>query len=253
MLPGARGFSMQHICNMPRPGPPDGSSKWSAVMPNVKSCPMGGDADEDEGARQDEAIKAWRRDLCEQHLEHCERAWRAGVLMAISEAVATCRMYCEPPPEWLAEAVAGLVHRRQTAAEKRRHWENYIHYARWDAVKELRERADELRDWFRESKLRERERQKSDHVSARHYHPHRQNPAHRSQQPSVRDPLGDPIAQLLSADRLSWDTTYEAVALVLTGTPAAGGVEAIRRSYAIVERDMNHDRAAKYFLAGRPG
>jgi hypothetical protein len=69
----------------------------------------------------------------------CERAWHAGVSDAVVDAIALCDVYGVPPPAWLAGAVRALVARTPSAKRKM----DLIHYARWDAVQELRDRKGE--------------------------------------------------------------------------------------------------------------
>jgi hypothetical protein len=81
---------------------------------------------------------------CAGMLAACEKAWRSGLLLAVADAVEICRLSRQPPPDWLAEAVAVTVTKRMTKFERRRRRQDMIHLVRWDAVTELRERRHEL-------------------------------------------------------------------------------------------------------------
>lgn len=90
------------------------------------------------------AAKRWRDRSFYEHMKRCEAAWRAGVSLAVAEAVSICRIYQHLPPPWLDEAVAQIVEQKQTPAEAQEYLFNMKHYTRWDAVKELRERKAEF-------------------------------------------------------------------------------------------------------------
>lgn len=81
------------------------------------------------------------QNLTEHELEICERAWEAGVSEAVADAVELCERASLPPPTWLVGAIGFLV-QRELKHSARRKWD-LIHYARWDAVQELRDRKGE--------------------------------------------------------------------------------------------------------------
>jgi hypothetical protein len=74
-----------------------------------------------------------------RRLETCKRAWRAGNHLALLDALDDCRSFGVPPPAWLVRALIPIVKDR---ASRRR--QDAVHYIRWDAVTELRERRKEL-------------------------------------------------------------------------------------------------------------
>jgi len=85
----------------------------------------------------------------------CERAWRDGSTVALQDAVSVCRQYRRALPDWASEAISAALGAAQKGGVKRRrgertpataHRENIKHYARWDAVREIRDRLDELAD-----------------------------------------------------------------------------------------------------------
>jgi len=96
---------------------------------------------EDDPDDLEEDPEQWRARRFMEHMVSCERAFRAGVIAAATDAVMWCKVYAEPPPEWLVEAVASLTD-RQTPAEAKRHLDNLTHYARYDAVTEHQGRDD---------------------------------------------------------------------------------------------------------------
>jgi hypothetical protein len=74
-----------------------------------------------------------------------KRAWDDGSLAALADAVQLCRQWKIPQPDWVADGVLQMLTEprlcaKLTAAERR----NNMHYARWDAVRELRDRRGEL-------------------------------------------------------------------------------------------------------------
>jgi len=89
-----------------------------------------------------------RRAGFERELRHMEQAWRAGVADALTDAVAWCECFGEPPPRWVSQGVLALVAghvgeqkgpgRLGNVKATRR--QDMIHFARWDAVTECRDR-----------------------------------------------------------------------------------------------------------------
>ena len=82
----------------------------------------------------------WRARRCAEMLALCQKAYRSGVLLAAAEAVEVCRMWRQPPPDWLVDAVAVAISKRMTKIEKKRRRQDMIHYTRWSEVQDLRER-----------------------------------------------------------------------------------------------------------------
>ncbi len=89
-----------------------------------------------------------RRAGFERELRHMEQAWRAGVADALTDAVDWCETFGEPPPRWVSQGVraivAGHVGEQKRPGRlgnvKAARRQDMIHFARWDAVKECRER-----------------------------------------------------------------------------------------------------------------
>jgi hypothetical protein len=89
-------------------------------------------------------LESFARRRCAEQLAACEKAWRAGLLLAVTKGLEICRLYRQPPPGWIVGAVAKVVKERMTKFERRRYRQDLIHYERFDAVRELRERRHEL-------------------------------------------------------------------------------------------------------------
>ena len=69
-----------------------------------------------------------------------ETPWRDGSPAAVIHAVQLCAEYERPMPSWLVKAVIELAKDRISDRDRRNFRNKQIHYARWDAVVELRER-----------------------------------------------------------------------------------------------------------------
>jgi hypothetical protein len=80
----------------------------------------------------------------EKRLTACARAARGGLKLAVVDALVLCESYRRPPPAWLVEEVAQLVSSLTTKIEIKRRRQDMIHFARWDAVRELCDRRDEF-------------------------------------------------------------------------------------------------------------
>jgi len=69
-----------------------------------------------------------------------EAAWRRGDARALSDVVGICGSYRRPLPQWARDGVRAFVEHHRSKPSKR----DRIHYTRWDAVQEIRDRKDEL-------------------------------------------------------------------------------------------------------------
>jgi len=87
-----------------------------------------------------------RQEVYQRTIGSFRAAWAAGVDVAVAEALHCCRRSRQVPPGWLVDAVTQLVTERprETAKLRHRYAMDKVHYARWDAVNELRERKSEL-------------------------------------------------------------------------------------------------------------
>ena len=72
--------------------------------------------------------------------EH-EANWRKGNASALTLAVELCGAHSQPLPKWLRDAVCGFIEAKRPRMKK----QDRIHYTRWDAVMEARERKEELK------------------------------------------------------------------------------------------------------------
>ena len=100
-------------------------------------------------------IEEARRRLVERELGNCQRAWNSGNARAISRAIALCARWDISPPAWIAAGVEAIVSDRvddntsgkgRLARDATRERQDRIHFIRWDAVCEARDRRDELSD-----------------------------------------------------------------------------------------------------------
>jgi hypothetical protein len=89
-----------------------------------------------------------------RRLDWLERHWRAGDSPAVAEAARLCRLFRQPPPPWLVDAIAGLVDQHMPDAERRDRAALAIHMARWEAVRELRERRHQQLEQFNDDRGR---------------------------------------------------------------------------------------------------
>jgi hypothetical protein len=65
----------------------------------------------------------------------------AGAPEAVADAMRLCREFSKSPPPWLVEAVSTLA--GHVADDKAKRKWDMIHFERWDAVRELRDRKGE--------------------------------------------------------------------------------------------------------------
>jgi len=101
-----------------------------------------------------ETPEEWKNRIIRSRLQMYERAARAGSLPAVADAVADCAEFGVSPPSWLVQAVTKIVMlqlRAPIPGAKGRFStreavlrNDLVHYERWDAVVELRERDDSL-------------------------------------------------------------------------------------------------------------
>lgn len=73
---------------------------------------VGGSTQHERGMKRDFDADLWATHRCAETLAACERACRSGLSLAVADAVEICRLYHQPPPDWLAEAVASVAHVR---------------------------------------------------------------------------------------------------------------------------------------------
>ncbi len=71
----------------------------------------------------------------------CERAWNTGAAEAVYDAMNECVRFNRAPPTWLLKAVETLA--RRDVRDKPTRRQDMVHFERWDAVRELRDRKGE--------------------------------------------------------------------------------------------------------------
>lgn len=97
-----------------------------------------------------EAFSNERQSFIERELRFLEKAWQDGRRDALNRAVVFCHQHNLSLPQWAVYAILDLlsgggaigIGRLSNPHERDR--QNSIHYTRWDAVNELRERRREL-------------------------------------------------------------------------------------------------------------
>lgn len=162
-----------------------------------------------------------------------KRAWRAGSLPALADAVTLCTRAGRTLPAWailglrrvLADRFRGQTRRGlgRRARPETAYREDMRHYERWSAVMELQERQAELAAGM---KLQEREWQ----VHGRSF------------------PDGLRCRHQLIVNATTLEERCEAVAEFLKGTEAAGTARTILRSYRLVECHLKKGHGARYYM-----
>jgi hypothetical protein len=181
-----------------------------------------------ETAWWDEAdAERWRQKQFQRQMERCRSAWGTGVSLAVAEAVAWCRIYGYPPPEWLDIAVLIAIGRPQSKEDAKRYHDDLIDFTRWSAVKELREQAVELCE-----------------------HALRRRPGERTEMELLL--IGGWRPSAAAGEQISLDVCFDAVSKALKGTAAQGGSSAVKQSYYRVEHAIEAGEGAKYFLTRQP-
>lgn len=160
-------------------------------------------------------------------LAHYERAWRAGSIPALVDAIILCHEEQTPIPLWLAQATIALIgmlfegkslqRRGRNGKATARYKNAQIHYARWDAVCELKDRRDELIRFVKTLSITERDRR--------------------------------PAFANLVQDK-SLEARCAAVAELFDSTkdPAMGSPATIERSYKKVQKDLKRGAIGLYFI-----
>lgn len=111
------------------------SHSLSGSMQHERDMPFEGTVSQD---------SQWRAHRCAEMLAHCEKAYNSGMMLAAAEAVEICRIYRQPPQDWMVDAVADAISKRMTKIEKKRRRQDMIHYMRWSEVQDLRKRRHDL-------------------------------------------------------------------------------------------------------------
>jgi hypothetical protein len=153
-----------------------------------------------------------RARFIERTLARHESAWRAKSPAALVDAIAFCARVKCPPPEWLVTAFRAVVP----------HWAKRAKIRRGPgAYNTLQERFDQdmidYTRWDALTELRER-----------------------------RQELQDVLRKRWGGT--SWLKCYAAVADHLAKTPAAGGPDAVKKSYQRVNRNIKKGDVARYIV-----
>lgn len=169
----------------------------------------------------------WAARRCAELLAACERAWRTGLQLAVADAVEICRSYRQPPPDWLADAVASIVTSQMSALDRKRRRADLVHHVRWDAVTELRERRFDLLALSRAVPRPLPSVRFADHA---------------------RGLTPTPVRFVDDVRGLTWEAVFEAVSEELRGTEARGSARVIKASYQLVQREIRAGRGARFML-----
>ena len=174
-------------------------------------------------ADEDKALLA-RREV-KRKLIRLEETWIDGSVPALVDALILCHQSQEPIPLWIAKGAIKLIKMLFTGKRLSKHATNLqrtyrIDYARWEAVKELVERRDDLLRFIA-----------SLPVAERHFRPE--------------------FVKLAVDYTLEQRCAAVSELFRLLKNPAKGTPSTILRSYKLVEHDMRNGQARKYDLPNR--
>ena len=165
-------------------------------------------------------------------LEIYERAYRAGVHLALYEALALCRIESSSPEGWMLDAMLEFMEehigrvpqgRGRTGNRLARIRQDLVHYARWDAVKEVRDYQEAQRRAL--DKLKDLDLSEADR---RH------------------------VAGQIRSFGATFEEALDHASKLLKGTPAGGSRETMRASYWKVHRAMRKPQQVGGFLVLQP-
>ena len=151
-------------------------------------------------------------------LEDLRVCWHREV--STVAAIHYCTTHQLAPPEWLIEDARNVLfsllgnvkreRRGRASGALARYRQDMIDYARWDAVREVREKQTEIRKQVDELRAI----------------------------PSVPKSLLEEREKMLFWVGHDWLRAYECAALILRGTDAAAGADAMKTSYLKVTRNQ---------------
>ena len=149
-----------------------------------------------------------------------KKAYDAGVLAALYDAISICMLEQIPAPSWvlaamldiLEKAVAGKLSNRRgrTGNPLAKYRADLVHYTRWDAVTEVREKQGEYKQCLQKIAAMELSDEKR-----------------RTLISSMRDP------------GRSWNDAYALAVEFLKGTRAFGSPATMRNSYKLVQKSIS--------------
>lgn len=163
-----------------------------------------------------------------KELRRCERAWHGGSVPALIDAVILCHQEQKSMPLWVAQGevtlITGLVEGKNLLQQRGRLGKALTRYrsalidlARYDAVKELEDRKEELPSIIRGL-----------------------SPKGADQRPQ--------FVALARNDNLDQRCAAVSELFQQTNNLAKGEPDTIMRSYKKVTRDLRHDHHARYFI-----
>jgi hypothetical protein len=168
-------------------------------------------------------------ELDAERLECLRICWHRE--LAVAAAIHYCTTHRLPAPQWLIDEAGNVLFSllRHVKQEKRgrasgavaRYRQDMIDYARWDAVREVREKQIEVRKQVDELRSN----------------------------PSVPKALLEEREKMLFWVGRHWLRAYECAAMVLRGTNAAAGPDAMKASYLRVTRNnQDPSQSLRYHL-----
>jgi len=78
--------------------------------------------------------------LFERRLREHEAAWQSGDARALSDAIDLCEFHKTRLPQWVREGVRAFTEDKRDKPTR----QDDVHFARWDVVREIRDRQEEL-------------------------------------------------------------------------------------------------------------
>lgn len=170
-------------------------------------------------------------DFYQRQLTASRKAYNAGVLPALYDAICACVEGDIPPPPWVMAAMLDTVERLfagkfsdaagRTGNPKARYRANLVHYVRWDAVVEVRERQAAYKLEQRQLKAMQLTPREREAIEA-----------------NTRDP------------GRTWEDAYKLAAKLLIRTAAYGSSATIKNSYLLVQKAAsNPPQHWRFYLA----
>ena len=168
-----------------------------------------------------------------KRLASCQKAYRAGVKLALLEAIRLCQSENCPAEEWMLDAMAGelaRLFRGRTATGRGRtgnpiakYKADQIHFARWSEVEDIREHQKERQEFLEQIAALE----KTSEEKAK-------------------------LAKIFRDAGQTWDDAYFNAHKSLKGTLYRGSPQAMKASYRIVKRAAGDAREHGRFLVLLP-
>lgn len=164
-----------------------------------------------------------------KEMHRFEQSWHDGSIHALADALIACHKEKAELPLWLVQGALyclkllfegkTLPGKGRLARATTRHHSALIDYHRWDQVKELEDRRDEILSYCLQLSAAERENRPEFFNLTKDY--------------SVEQRCAA-VSELLA----------------LLNSPAKGSPSTIHRSYKNVEKDMKNGKTSKYYMPG---